>query len=179
MSARGSRFKDQPALLLLCILLVMVVCVIGVGVFMLSKAGRDLQVSDSFSSGSSPGVADNVSRGWLPGWFPQSASDIEHTHDLDTNLSLTHFILPAMRVDTLVTSSCLEWRSSGEDLFIPKAFPGMEGWSKDKISAGIRSGIIRLYECNEGERDFEKWILAIEQNQGRDLVQAYVWNNLY
>jgi len=179
MGVQKRRLKDQPALLLLCVLLALTICVLVVGILVLSDASRSLYKSESFTSGSSSEVMDSITRGWLPEWFPQSATNIDHTHDLDTNLSLTNFAIPSVQVDTFVTSGCLEQRSAGERFFVPSSYPKMEMWNEDKIAAGIGTGKIRLYECRDGEPNFQIWILALEAVEGTNLFHAYLWNNLH
>ena len=43
-----------------------------------------------------------VRRGWIPEWVPESATDFEESHNLDTNRSWLRFSVPAEDIDAVV-----------------------------------------------------------------------------
>ena len=61
----------------------------------LCTAGCELETFDSSYPTLADAVADNqVVKGWIPAWVPQSATNLKEVHNLDSNASALAFELP-------------------------------------------------------------------------------------
>lgn len=60
----------------------------------------------SFATAREARDAGYVDKGWIPSWFPDSATDIREAHDLDTSVSLLAFSVPDARA-LVLPDTCL------------------------------------------------------------------------
>ena len=65
-----------------------------VAVSMLLSGCLDTLLDVHFATAKEARDAGYVDGGWIPTWFPDDATDIDESHDVDTNISMLAFSLP-------------------------------------------------------------------------------------
>ena len=75
---------------------------ITITILLLLLAGCDEQIYETYPTYAEAQRAGAVERGWIPTFVPSSASNIEDSHDLDTNRQTLQFKLPPSAINDMV-----------------------------------------------------------------------------
>lgn len=108
-----------------------------------------------------------LERGWVPDFVPESSTDFEESHNLDTNRSWMRFSAPTAELDAMLAG--LE-PISGEKVTFPRRPPGffVTWWPADLTGGAQKDSKYAFYRCNEmydqgGEQRVRTGFLAVER----------------